>query len=318
MEDSFVDLLQSLTNDTEPVDGVRLAELSDLNAERLESFSATWEHLPHDRRQELLKELGLIADAQIELTFEAINRYALNDAKPTVRQQAIENLWEGEAPGLAPKFVQILRYDPSPTVRGAAGKALGAFVFIAETRELDRSIQQEVEEALLHTADNDSSREVRDLCLRSLGFSSRPEVPNLIEEAFASVGESRIAATLCAMARSANEAWGENVMAHLHDGSLTIRLEAIRAAGEIGLSEGVPELVELLEDEDEPVRRASMWSLSQIGGMKASEVLNSLAETELNEDEQETLQDAIDNLVFADGAHDIFSFDQDDAQDPLA
>ena len=318
MEDSFVDLLHSLINDTEPVDGVRLAELSDLDTERLESFSATWEHLPHERRQALLKELGLIADAQIELTFDAINRFALNDAEPTVRQQAIENLWEGEAPGLARRFVQILRDDPSLSVRGAAGKALGAFVLIAETRELDRSIQQEMEEALLHAAGNDSSREVRDLSLRSLGFSSRPEVPNLIEEAFDAVGESRIAAALCAMARSANEAWEENVLAHLHDGSPIIRLEAIRAAGDIGLSEGVQELIELLEDVDESVRRASMWSLGQIGGMKASEVLNSLAETELDEDDQETLQDAIDNLVFADGAHELFNFDQDDAQDPLA
>jgi HEAT repeats len=318
MEDSFVDLLQSLTNDTEPVDGVRLAELSDMDSERLEMFSATWEHLPDNRRLALLKELGLTADAQIELTFEPINRFALNDAEPSVRQQAIENLWESEAPGLARSFVQILRGDPHHTVRGEAGKALGAFVFIAETRELDLRIQEEMEEGLLHAARNDSSREVRDLCLRSLGFSSRPEVPNLIEEAFAAVGESRIAAALCAMARSANEAWGENVLAHLQDGSPIIRLEAIRAAGEIGLDEGVPELIELLEDVDEPVRRAAIWSLSQIGGMKASEVLNSLAETELNEDEQETLQDAIDNLVFADGSQELVSFDQDDAQDPLA
>ena len=318
MEDSFVDLLQSLANDAEPVDGVRLAELSNLDKERLENFSATWENLPRDRRQALLKELGLTADAQIELTFEPINRFALNDAEPTVRQQAIENLWEGEAPGLARRFVQILRDDPHHSVRGAAGKALGAFVFIAETRELDRSIQQEMEEALLHAAGNDSSGEVRDLCLRSLGYSSRPEVPNLIEEAFAAVGESRIAAALCAMARSANEVWGENVLAHLHDGSPIIRLEAIRAAGDIGLSEGVQELIELLEDVDESVRRASIWSLGQIGGMKASEVLNSLAEAERDEDEQETLQDAIDNLVFADGEHELFSFDQDDAQDPLA
>ncbi len=318
MEDSFVDLLHSVINDTEPVDRVRLAELSDLDTERLERFSAAWEHLPYDRKQALLKELGLIADSQSELTFEPINRLALNDAEPTVRQQAIENLWEGEAPGLARIFVQILRDDPFPSVRGAAGKALGAFVFIAETRELDRSIQHEMEEALLDAASNDSSREVRDLCLRSLGFSSRPEVPSLIEEAFAAVGVSRIAAALCAMARSANEVWGENVLAHLHDGSPIIRLEAIRAAGDIGLSEGVQELIELLEDVDDSVRRASIWSLSQIGGARASEVLNSLAETAGDEDEQEILQDAIDNIVFADGAQELFSFDQDDAQEPLA
>ena len=140
----------------------------------------------------------------------------------------------------------------------------------------------------------------------------------MIEEGFAAENESRIAAALCAMARSANQAWGENVLAHLHDGSPIIRLEAIRAAGDIGLREGVPDLIELLEDVDDSVRRASMWSLGQIGGMKASEVLNSLAEAELGEDEQETLQDAIDNLVFADGEHELFSFDEDDAQDPLA
>jgi len=318
MEDSFVDLLQSLTNDTEPVDGVRLAELSDLDSEQLEVFSATWEHLPDNQRQALLKELGLSADAQIELTFEPINRFALNDADSSVRQQAIENLWEDEAPELARRFVQILSDDPSPAVRGAAGKALGAFVFIAETRELEPSIQQSMESALLHSASNDPSREVRDLSLRSLGYSSRPEVPDLIEEAYNAASESRIAAALCAMARSANHDWGENVLAHLHDGSPIIRLEAIRAAGDIDLSEGVPDLIELLEDIDEPVRRASIWSLGQIGGMKASEVLNSLAETDLDENEQETLQDAIDNLVFAESAHDLYSFNQDDAQDPLA
>jgi HEAT repeat protein len=112
--------------------------------------------------------------------------------------------------------------------------------------------------------------------------------------------------------------WGENVMARLHDGSPIIRLEAVRAAGEIDLREGVSDLIELLEDVDEAIRRAAMWSLGQIGGPEATEALTSLAEEELGEREQETLRDAIDNLVFVDGALDLFSFDQDDPQDLLA
>ena len=84
------------------------------------------------------------------------------------------------------------------------------------------------------------------------------------------------------------------------------------------MREGVSDLIELLEDVDEPVRRAAMWSLGQIGGPKASEALTSLVEEELNEGEQETLRDAIDNIVFVEGALDLYSFDQDDPQDLLA
>jgi hypothetical protein len=318
MEDSFVDLLHSLTNDTEPVDAVRLAILSDLDSERLEIFSGTWENLSLDQRYSLLEELGSVANAQIELTFEAINRLALDDSEPAVRQQAVENLWESEDPKLVRTFISMLNDDPSSAVRGTAGKALGVFVFIAETRELEQGIQHEMEEALLMAARSDSSSEVRDLCLRSLGYSSRPEVLELIEEAYSAQSESRIASALRAMARSADPMWGENVMTRLHDGTPIIRLEAVRAAGEIDLREGVSDLIELLEDVDESIRRAAMWSLGQIGGPKASEALATLAEDELDERERETLRDAIDNLVFVDGALDLYNFDQDNPQDLMA
>jgi len=313
MEDSFVDLLHSLTN--ERVDPLRLAGLSDLDSERLDGFSGTWQELSPDRRHALLTDLGSLANEKIELTFEAINRLALDDSDPAVRQQAIENLWESEDPALVGSLINLLCDDPVPEVRGAAGKALGVFVFIAETRELDPGIQLQLEEALLLAARSNLNDEVRDLCLRSLGYSARPEVPALIEEAYTAKDEFRVASALRAMARSANASWGEQVMAHLHDGYPTIRLEAVRAAGEIDLHEGVPDLIELLEDVDMSIRRAAMWSLGQIGGPRASETLKALAEQEMDDTEQETLHDAIDNLVFVEGALDLLSFDQDDPLD---
>ena len=315
MEDSFVDLLHSLTN--EKVDTVRLAELSDLDAERLDGFALTWQDLSPGRRHALLEDLGSLSNEKIELTFEAINRVALDDSDPAVRQQAIENLWESEDPALVGSLINLLNDDPVPEVRGAAGKALGVYVFIVETREFDPGIQLRLEEALLLAARSDVNDVVRDLCLRSLGYSSRPEVPALIEGAYATQDEFRVASALRAMAHSANASWGEHVMAHLHDGFPIIRLEAVRAAGQIELNEGVPDLIELLEDVDVSIRRAAMWSLGQIGGSRASETLNSLAEQEMDEIEQATLHDAIDNLAFGEGALDLFSLDQNDPPDLL-
>ena len=315
MQESFVDLLQSLTNDAEPVAGVRLAELSDLDAQSTGEFASVWERLPSDRRQILLEELGLMADAQIELSFEAINRLGLDDLDSAVRLQAIENLWESEDPGLALEFLARLKADAAPEVRAAAGKALGVFILIGETRKLDSGIQHGIEEALLQAARKDSSSEVRDLCLQTLGYSSRSEVAGLIEEAYAARSEGRLTSALRAMAHSANPDWGENVMSRLHDPSPKIRLEAARAAGEIDLREGIPDLIELLEDVDETVRRAAVWSLSQIGGSRATEALNSMAEGDLDESEMELLRDAIDNLAFVDGARDLHTFELDDPQD---
>ena len=315
MEHSFVDLLQSLTNDAKPVAGVRLAELSDLDAERLGNFVSVWERLPPDRRQAILEELGLMADAQIELTFEAINRLGLDDSESSVRQQAIENLWECEDPGLASNFLTLLEEDTVAEVRASAGKALGVFILIGETRELDPGVQHELEEGLLRGARSDSSSGVRDLCLQSLGYSSRPEVANLIEEAYAARNETRLATALRAMARSANPIWGEIVIARLHDPSPQIRHEAVRAAGDIRLPEGILDLIELLEDVDESVRRAAVWSLSQIGGPQATEALNSIAKEDLDEGERELLRDAINNLDFAESALLLFTFDPDDPRD---
>ncbi|MFQ5943494.1 MAG: HEAT repeat domain-containing protein [Anaerolineales bacterium] len=312
MEDPFVDLLQSLTNDAEPEAGVRLAELSDLDAERLEMFASAWENLPPDRRQTLLEELGMMADAQIELTFEAINRLGIEDTDPSVRLQAIENLWECEDPSLAIRFVYGLQEDRAPEVRAAAGRALGIFVFIGETRRLQADIKQQTEDALLRAARGDIDDNVRNQCLQSLGYSSRPEVVDLIEEAYATNSEESLISALRAMSRSANPIWAEKVAIRLNDPSPKIRLEAVRGAGDIAMQESVSDLIELVDDVDESVRRAAVWSLSQIGGTRASQALNSMADEELDESEAELLRDAIDNLVFVEGARDLFTFNPED------
>jgi HEAT repeat protein len=53
-----------------------------------------------------------------------------------------------------------------------------------------------------------------------------------------------------------------------------------------------------LRDEDDEVRAAAIWSLSQIGGERVAEALEAMLERTQDEDETELIEDALDNLTF--------------------
>lgn len=312
MEDSFVQLLNSLGNAAESVDRARLSELSDLNDEQLDGFAATWEQLDEGVRHTLLQKLGLLADSQIELTFEPINRMAVADPAPEVRVQAIENLWESEDPALAELFLAALAQEPSDQVRSAAAKALGTFVLLAETQSLPAELIGAIEAGLLEAHQADASHEVRERSLESLGFSSRTEVPPLIEAAYESDSESRLQSALRAMARSANTRWESHVLARLHHPSPQVRREAVAAAGEIDARHAVVEVVDLIDDVDDRVRQAAIWSLGQLGGPIAGEALGELIEATEDESESALIEDAIDNMDFIESTRALLSYDHDE------
>lgn len=310
MEESFVELLK-LLSDSKPIDPPRLAELSDLGGPELDRFGQVWNALPLDRRRAVLGDLARLADSQIELTFEAINRVALDDPESQVRLLAIKNLWESEDPAIARRFLDCLSDDPSSEVRAAAGKALGVFVLIGETRELSYELLRSIEDALLSAFRADDSERVRDGSLESLGYSSRREVPDLIEAAYQSGGDRTRRSALRAMSHSANRVWREPVLAQLHHPDPSVRLQAVKAAGELGLQDGAEEVADLLEDVDPEIRRAAIWSLGQIGGPLAADTLTALSQDPSDTDEAQLLEDAIDNLAFESGTRELFLLDFD-------
>lgn len=311
MDDSFVQLLESLENEDDRFDRVRLSELSDLDAARLSRFSATWQRLGAEFRRSMLEQLGLLADSQIELSFESINRMAIADAASEVRVQAIENLWESEDPALVPLLLTALQGDSSDRVRSAAAKALGAFVLLGESDRLPAELRAAIERSLLQACEIDPSEEVRDRSLESLGYSSHAQVPALIESAFGSQSEARLCAALRAMARSASSSWSEHVLTRLFDPSPQLRLEAARAIGEIDARQSAADLVDLVDDVDDRVRRAAIWSLGQVGGSLAAKTLGKLVEEALDEAERAFVQDALDNMDFIESTRALLNADLD-------
>jgi HEAT repeat protein len=313
VENSFTQLLDSLGG--QQLARSRLTELSDLDSEALQQFEVRWKELDSSARQSLLEDLGLLADSQIELDFEAINRVALKDPDRIVRTQAIENLWECEDPTLAEPLLLALREDSSTQVREAAAKALGAFVLLGETQSLPAAIVESIEDGLLYAAEHDPDQSVRDRVLESLGYSSRSEVPSLVLEAYQAEDDSRLPIALRAMGRSANRRWSPEVLARLHHPDPEVREKAARAAGEIDAREATEELIDLLDDANDQVRRAAIWSLGQLGGSLASEALGALAESDTDEAESLLLQDALDYMVFMEGTRDLLRRSEHDGED---
>ena len=313
MDRGFVELLNTLGNEAQPLEASKLTELSDLDALHLAKFAEAWEGFGANRRHSILLALGDLANSKIELTFEAINRMVLADPDPRLRAQAIGNLWESEDPQLARQLLDKLRTDPAEEVRRAAAVALGSFVLLAETQDLEAQLRLEIEQVLLEAVRSDPSLKVRDCSLESLGYSTREEVPELIEQAYASGQGSSLRAALRAMARSADSRWAAFVMPKLQDPEPEIRLEAVQAAGELDLREASDELVDLLEDVDERIQKAAIWSLSQVGGSIATAALEQLQES-ASDSSAELIQDALDNLAFEDEARDLFTLNLDDEE----
>ena len=315
MTTELQNLLDALADPLQPIRNDLLEAASDLDSPRLQAFQTAWSSWDPARRIQILEHLGQLADEDIELNFDRINRMALGDEEPRIRRQAIQNLWECEDPSLGHQLAGLVEADSAAEVRATAAAALGRFIYLGEIEEIDEALLRQVEARLLAAQRDDPEEAVRLRSLESLGYSSRPEIAALIQTAYRSGQEARMQSALKAMARSASPAWEASILANLHHAAPGLRAEAARAAGELELPDSVDDLIELTGDAIDEVRLAAIWSLAQIGGQDASEALSGLLESTEGEDEIALIEDGLDYIAFVDGTRDIplLDFDPEDS-----
>jgi HEAT repeat protein len=294
----FQQLLDALLDTNTPFNPRYLYRLSDLDGGELAQFKKIWPKIPPWRKQALIEDLETLGESDLLLSFEAVCSFALHDDEPKVRLPAVRALWEYEQPDLIPDFLEILTKDSQAEVRAAAATALGHYVYLGELEEISPEVLRVIEDQLLQAANQAESTLVRRMSLEALGYSSREEVPPMIEAAYASGNKDWIASALFAMGHSADERWEPQVLAMLENSLPSIRLEAARAAGELEIHQAVPELLDLLDDPDQDVHDAAVWSLSQIGGEGVRETLEQMYEETDDDDEADYLSEALDNLAF--------------------
>lgn len=313
----FAQVLDALRNEDELFPPTYLHRFSDLSKDELQTLLAAWPAVGLNRRRALLEDLEILAEADSLLSFDDLAEALLSDSDSVIRMLAIRLLWQSDNARLVPRFLQILRTDEDYFTRSAAATALGRFIYLGEVGELDADVLDSVEEGLLNAWATDSQKLVRRRALESLGYSSRPEVPGLIEQAAGRENDVEwLASALFAMGRSGDdERWGQQVLQHLEHYDTDVRLEAIRAAGELGLAAArLPLLRQLRDEDDEDLRDALIWALSQIGGDGVRARLESLYDAaEADSEDESFLRDALDNLDFTEDVlhFEMFEFDPD-------
>jgi HEAT repeat protein len=275
-----------------------LYRLSDLDGPNLDRLKKIWPQIPTWRRQAMMEDVEELSRSDTLLYFPVLACLAARDEDPKVRLHAVRTLWDYEEDYQVALLLDILNQDDDAQVRDAAAAALGHFIFLGEIEELSQDKLKQIEDTLLAVVNGTDAEHVRQTALEALGFSSRAELPALIEAAYDSGDNDWIASALFAMGRSANEIWQDKVLAMLDHIRPKVRCEAARAAGELEISKATPQLLELLDDPDDNTRLASIWSLSQIGGVSAQETLEELYELTEDENELAFIEDAIDYLLF--------------------
>lgn len=295
---SFQKLLEALLDEEVPFNPRYLYRFSDLDRGDLSQLRDIWDRVSSWRRQALLEDLEQLGENDYLLSFEALGRFALQDEDPKVRTTAVRVLWEYEEQDLIPYFLNLMNKDSDLNVRAVAASALGKFVYLGEIEELPQVVLRKIEDNLLSVINGFDDYQVRRRALESIGYSGRGEVNSLIKDAYESGDKDWLASALFAMGRSANEEWEEEVLRMLNHPIPTVRVEAVRAAGELEFHNAAVALLELLEDDNEDVRQAAIWSLSQIGGEGVRETLETILEESEDDFEIDLLESALDNLSF--------------------
>lgn len=311
----FQKVLDLLLDESKDIPRRYLTEFSDIEPDSLRTLLEAWPRIGPDRKLILLDRLNALANEDTLVSFDDLGRALLTDNEPQVRIRAMRLLIECEDHRLVPIYINMLTKDNHVAVRAEAASTLGIFVQLGEFDDIPDDLHHQIEDVLLEVLNSEDESHVRRRALEALGFSSREEVPVLIESSFNRQDPDWRASAVFAMGRSNDERWAEQVMHTIVSEHRNIRLAAVQAAGELELSLARPLLLRLLEEEfDEIIMGAAIWSLSQIGGEDARLYLQNLLDSVEDDHQAAFLEEALDNLAFTDdmGSFDLLALDADD------
>jgi HEAT repeat protein len=293
-------LSEALVHLAEPAQPLQLRELtalSDLGEAERPQFNSAWALLPESRRRDVLARLKLIAEDNVEYSFDYVNKHALYDPDPEVRRLALDGLWENEEPTLIRHLLRLLAEDSSPAVRESAATALGRFTLLAECGKISPDHARLMAPALLAVANNPQEPlDVRRRALEAVAPLSRPEVTQAVWAGYREEAPEMRASAIYAMGRNCDLLWLPTIQRELESDNAELRFEAAQAAGELGELEAVPQVIDLLADPDADVRLAAVVALGKIGGAEAKRALRNLLASK-SQAMREAAEHALDEIA---------------------
>lgn len=290
-----------------------LYRLSDITVADYEMFRERWTAVPAGRRRAIMRHLADLTEENYLLDFLPIFRDALLDTVAAVRVAALDGLWDATDTRLITPIIRLLQTDESEEVRAAAAAALSHYVLLAEWEQIPFPFSTPIVKALLSEYEKpETAVPIKRATLEALGAANHPRVAVLITEAYESdIEEMRISAVF-AMGASADRRWLSTVLAEMENPNAQMRVEAARAASSLGSSDAIAPLERLSEDDDVEVQLAAVEALGHIGGDAAQEILLRLAEETEDEELQEAIAEALDEMALFAGEFHLLDFEDDE------
>jgi HEAT repeat protein len=303
----FSEVLHALLDQEQILDPLYLYRLSDINQEDLSALNQIWNDIHLERRRGLIEDLEQLTDTNTLLSFELVFRLALQDEDEQVRFFAIRAIEIFDTDDLIPYFLSVLMDETSDDLRAVTASVLGKYIYRGELDKIAKKQQIEIEDQLLSVLESENPQQVQRKALEAISYSSRAEIREQILKAYQREEEDWIASALFAMGRSYDLDYCDLVVDKLQHTSPKIRLEAVRACGELSIEDSVPIIMDLLNDLPD-IRGAAIWTLSQIGGEEVGPVIRGLLDDEITPDEEELIQQALERLDFLEDGVDMAMF----------
>lgn len=314
---TFQTVLDSLLDTKKEFPRRYLNQFSDMGTLELQTLQDVWPSVGLSRKLSLLKELESLAEQDTLVSFDDFARSLLNDPDASVRIHALRLLNDSEEGRLIPILLHLLKQDADVNVRAESASTLGNFVALGELDEIPGEAYSQVRAGLLESAHGEDETRVKRHALEALGFSSDEAVVKLIEFALNKRESEWQVSALTAIGRSADDRWEEEVLLGLTDADTRVRIAAVQAAGNLALKSARTILLRMLEEEDDDdVISSTIWSLSQIGGEDVRTYLENLLDQTEDEDQAEFLEEALENLSFAEDLDrfELMSFNPDEIE----
>ncbi len=305
-EINYNELLAMVADDTQPINIAALYQLSDMPTAQFDQFTNQWPQIDEIRRTQLARHLADISEENYQVDFTPFTTLFLADPADAVRLALFDILWDSTNLQLIPIIIKTMQEDKSTAVRAAATSTLGHYVLMMEWGEISDTKEDIIVTALLEQLRDDyAPLPIKRAALESVASTGTQEVHQFIAQAYQDSDKTLKLSAVFAMGRTADPRWLNNILQELDSGEPSMRIEASRAAGMLGKSEAVSQLIEIAKyDDDIEVQIAAVYALGEIGSDQASETLNEMAE-EIDESDTPELADAIDAAL---EELDIFNF----------
>jgi HEAT repeat protein len=295
---NFNQVIDALLDDDADFPVLFMMSLSDILPTNLAMLKKAWVLISPARKAFLMENIEVIHESEITSNFEDIAELALEDANSAVRISGLRLFWDYENSRLIKKIIDMMENDPDVGVRSQAASTLGKYMYLAEIEMIGIEYQHIIDKALIKVLRSNENELVRQKALEAFGYSSNPQVSELIHIAYNSGDYNWIFSSLEAMGRSADEKYTSLVLPMLAHPDLRIQREAIFAAGELEIASARKLLLrlafELEQDEDLWVEAIS--ALSKIGGEGVSEAFQKLLQNASTDEEEDFINEAIENL----------------------